>query len=1780
MPPEPSPWDRKDLVKEKKHERSDALGSVARWRDSHHGSRDLARWGSDEFRRPQGHGKQGGFQLFSEDSGYGCTILRSSERMSDDDICRFSASRAEAKYGRNSRESKGSFSQKEWKGNLWEREADATFTFSDRQHEISTQRSVDDLLAYASHPHSDNENSSWDQPNYRDHHDKMGGIDSLGTGHRYDRGHSFGSITWKPLKWTRSGSLSSRGSGFSHSSSSRSIKADSEERKPELRHGKVPPARVPSGDASAAVSTPASFEDSCLRKKQRLGWGQGLAKYEKRRVEDPDETIGKGGLISCSNHNGITHGPVPSLSVKSPRATGLSECASPATPSSVACSSSPGVDDKSYNKVANIDNDMSNLSDSPAQGFQNCLEEFSASLENLEFNPLNNLSSLLADLLQPEDASSGDSCFVRSTTTNKLLLLKNDILKAVEKTESEIDLFESELKSLNFELEIGGSCLRGSSSLQLFSGPKYCEEGCDASKILPRPTPLQVASSEDVLEEKRMIHNNNLEEVCTGVRDEVIKSPGTSVSKFVEPPSVENPEFSADLSKHEVSLIDLVVASSTTAGGQCLLSSDEKKPAVVSGVEEASHLVDITTSTQISSDLSSHGSTGCKLHASIFASNKDAASKAFQVFNKLLPSEQHQVDIWEASGALSLQNRALVKEKLATRKCFLRFKERVLTLKFRAFQHLWKEDMRLLSLRKSRPKSQRRFELSSRTSQAGHQKNRSSIRSRFTSPAGNLTLVPTTEIIDFASKLLSDSQIKLYRNSLKMPTLIMDEKERRFSRFITTNGLVEDPCAVEKERSMINPWTPKEKEIFMEMLATFGKDFRKIASFLEHKTTADCIDFYYKNHKSECFDKIKKKLELRKKERSYPTNTYLLTSGKKWNRDANAASLDMLGAASEIAAQADESMKNHQACGGKLPWVGFHSYKTSRGVDASLDRSTSVDILSIEKEAAAADVLAGICGALSSEAMSSCVTSSVDPRGGCQEWKSQKVSHRNSRPLTPEVMQRADDEETCSDDTCGELDSVDWTDDEKSIFTRALRTYGKDFAMISRCMGTRTRDQCKIFFSKARKCLGLDLIHSGPCNDEMPVSDTNGGRSDTEDACVVEMESAICSTQSSSRMDLDLLLDMEASANVGIINLQTDMDGYIEKKHMGQSEQENPKKNLGVVTEYVQAVHNCGFDGDIKLMEQVEGRVGAAQEITLADAVKVETASSSEQHVFVHGSPVLTVEEEHGKESSRPTIGPVDEPVITGGPKGTEGSRLNCALELCAKLVPAAEHMMHSEVTQRAVSENGLDDRKHANSSADINSNTSTSCCFPPDSGNSNAFRSEVDRSIIPGFSLTSNIQQHQVSLELLSSVHYPQIKSWPQKENCTVSASSAVQDSSVVHTEDHSMQPPPPPSTLDVEEQENKQHLKSSNTDVYSQCLLGQSLNQVDTSKILRGYPLRVLNKNGMNGGVDNKSSGKSSVVRSFSEMNRDQHSHQYFVQDSYHEKCNSSMLPQLVAELPLLPRTQEQSTSDRPRPHSSSSSDTAEHLRKTGDVKLFGQILSYPSPLQKQNSTTNHDSDDKGTSPESRAVNLKFTPDQGIDGGSVMPKVDPSKYSGLDDFPMRSYGFWDGSRIQTGLSSLPDSAILLAKYPAAFGDDFTTSSCKVEQQPVPPVVKRNDCNLGCVSVFPSKDGGGGGGGLPDFQVYRTYDGTQVQPFTVDMKRHDVFSEMQKRNGYEGMQGFQTQGRVVGMNVVGGGILVGGNCTGVSDPVAAIQMHYATAERYSGQAGNMREEESWRRGT
>lgn len=379
-----------------------------------------------------------------------------------------------------------------------------------------------------------------------------------------------------------------------------------------------------------------------------------------------------------------------------------------------------GPGDKPHFKVTNSYNDTSHFSsNSPGQGFQKCPEELSANLEHLGLDAINNLSSLLVNLLPSQDVSSGDSDFVQSTALDKLLLLKDDLLKSLEKTECEIDLFENELKSIDLNCAPDVPCTTPSESRQIIAVLKPCQEQADPAlnlstrEHLPCNDPLAVQAE---------------------VKEEIY-IPGTVPSKHSDLPSMDD-RTTSDILKLDASAADFDSTKSVAPGEHCSAPfvSVEASAAIGDG-EDGNRFNQSSASTHVSSVVSLYCEPDSSLSRLIFASNKELAREALEVFDKFLPSKQPQIGTGETTSSITCRkNHMHIQEKLYMHKHFQKFKELVLTFKFRAFHHLWKEDMRLLSLRKNRAKPQKRFELSCRSSHSAHQKHRSSIRSRHTSP--------------------------------------------------------------------------------------------------------------------------------------------------------------------------------------------------------------------------------------------------------------------------------------------------------------------------------------------------------------------------------------------------------------------------------------------------------------------------------------------------------------------------------------------------------------------------------------------------------------------------------------------------------------------------------------------------------------------------------------------------------------------------------------------------------------------------------------------------------------------------------------------------------------------------------------------------------------------------------------------------------------------------------------------------------------------------------------
>ncbi len=94
-----------------------------------------------------------------------------------------------------------------------------------------------------------------------------------------------------------------------------------------------------------------------------------------------------------------------------------------------------------------------------------------------------------------------------------------------------------------------------------------------------------------------------------------------------------------------------------------------------------------------------------------------------------------------------------------------------------------------------------------------------------------------------------------------VPPLCFDTKQKRVT-FVNNNGFVADPVALFKSAKNEVYWNEKEKEIFLEKLLTYGKNFDVIASFLDKKKTQDCVEYFYMTKK-----KVNYKLLIRKQQR-------------------------------------------------------------------------------------------------------------------------------------------------------------------------------------------------------------------------------------------------------------------------------------------------------------------------------------------------------------------------------------------------------------------------------------------------------------------------------------------------------------------------------------------------------------------------------------------------------------------------------------------------------------------------------------------------------------------------------------------------------------------------------------------------------------------------------------------------------------------------------------------------------------------------------------------------
>lgn len=144
---------------------------------------------------------------------------------------------------------------------------------------------------------------------------------------------------------------------------------------------------------------------------------------------------------------------------------------------------------------------------------------------------------------------------------------------------------------------------------------------------------------------------------------------------------------------------------------------------------------------------------------------------------------------------------------------------------------------------------------------------------------------------------------KKMRSYAVIPPILLDTKERKVT-YQNNNGFIEDMEAEYKSRQYLNMWTPSEKEIFKEKYLQHPKNFGVIASYLDRKSVADCVQYYYLSKKTENYKQLLRKSRLRA--RSSRNNP------QKVNSSTNTSVIDIMTTRVQTRLQREQQQKTVQ----------------------------------------------------------------------------------------------------------------------------------------------------------------------------------------------------------------------------------------------------------------------------------------------------------------------------------------------------------------------------------------------------------------------------------------------------------------------------------------------------------------------------------------------------------------------------------------------------------------------------------------------------------------------------------------------------------------------------------------------------------------------------------------------------------------------------------------------------------------------------------------------------
>ncbi|XP_016106853.1 nuclear receptor corepressor 2-like [Sinocyclocheilus grahami] len=295
-----------------------------------------------------------------------------------------------------------------------------------------------------------------------------------------------------------------------------------------------------------------------------------------------------------------------------------------------------------------------------------------------------------------------------------------------------------------------------------------------------------------------------------------------------------------------------------------------------------------------------------------------------------------------------------------------------------------------------------------------------------------------SEIIDGISE--QENSEKQMRQLAVIPPMLFDAEQQRI-KFINMNGLMADPMKVYKDRQVMNMWSEQEKDTFREKFIQHPKNFALIASFLERKTVAECVLFYYLTKKNENYKNIVRR-SYRRRGRSQNNQQTQQQVNRNSQEEKDDKEREKEGDREEDKAEGDEKEDGMKFC-------ALETHHKNKNILELRDDTSGED--GEEKEPPIT-------------AKGRRTANSRGHRKGRVTRSMTNEQEENTSPLSSELANLEMNE------------SSRWTEEEMETAKKGLLQYGRNWSAIAKMVGSKTVSQCKNFYFNYKKRQKLDEI--------------------------------------------------------------------------------------------------------------------------------------------------------------------------------------------------------------------------------------------------------------------------------------------------------------------------------------------------------------------------------------------------------------------------------------------------------------------------------------------------------------------------------------------------------------------------------------------------------------------------------------------------------------------------------------------------------------------------------